>query len=415
MLLRARILLPLSHPPLEDAAVRVTGQKIRAVGRWRDLAAGRRQDATDLGDVAVLPGFINAHCHLDYTDMAGRLPPQRSFTDWVKVITSAKAHFDLPDYRRSWLRGAAMLVQHGTTAVADVEAVPELLPEVWRETPLRVWSFLELTGILARRQPDQVVRAAVAMLSRLPVGRCRVGLAPHAPYSTRPELLGRCAAVARRRGWRLTTHVAESDEEFEMFCRGRGAMFEWLQRNQRVMDDCGGGSPVRHLARTGLLGPDLLAVHANYLAPGDADLLARHGVSVVHCPRSHRYFRHRPCPLRRLLRAGVNVCLGTDSLATVLRTPEGPPQLSLFAEMQELARREPWLRPRRIVQMATSAGARALGLTGRAGQITPGAWADLIAIPYAGNTREVWEAIVHHQGHVAASMIAGQWVVPPAG
>lgn len=405
----------MSGPPIEDGAIRLSARGIRAVGRWRDLKSGPKGEVVDLGEVALLPGLINAHCHLDYTGMAGRLPPQRSFTDWIKLITWAKAHWELPDYRQSWLRGAAMLVRSGTTIVADVETVPDLLPEVWQETPLRVWSFLELTGILARRDPEQVVRAALQTLRALPVGRCRVGLAPHAPYSTRPELLRRCAAVARRRGWRLTTHVAESNEEFEMFRHARGAMFEWLRRNERVMDDCGGVSPVAQLARTGLLGPNLLAVHANYLAPGDAGLLARHGVSVVHCPRSHRYFRHGPFPLRRLLRAGVNVCLGTDSLATVLNTPDGPPRLSLFDEMRDLAGREPWLRPRRIVEMATCAGARALGLASRAGQLTPGAWADLIAVPYAEAIKGVWDAVVQHRGDVTASMIAGQWAVAPTG
>src|SRR5262249_10631713 len=147
--------------------------------------------------------------------------------------------------------------------------------------------------------------------------RCRVGLSPHAPYSTVPELLRLSARAARRRKWPLTVHVAESALEFEMFSRGRGGMFDWLQRSARDMSDCGFGSRVERGARCGALDANLLAIHVNYLGKRDAALLGQKRASVVHCPRSHAYFGHDPFPLRKLSRAGVNICLGTDSLASV--------------------------------------------------------------------------------------------------
>lgn len=408
--------LPVQGPPIEDAAVLVSGNQIAAVGRWRDFARHRARHVHDLGEVLLLPGLVNAHCHLDYTNMAGMLPPQDSFADWIKLITSTKAEWEYADYRESWLRGASMLLRTGTTTVGDIEAVPDLLPGVWQATPLRVTSFLEMTGIRARRAPETVLREAVDKIAKLPTGRCHAGLSPHAPYSTLPELLKRCATAARQHRWPVTTHVAESREEFDMIRHRRGEMFHWLRRNERDMSDCGLGSPVQHLHRVGLLRPNLLAVHANYLAPGDAELLARKGVSVAHCPRSHAYFRHRRFPLRRLLRAGVNVCLGTDSLATVRKRLRQPIELSLFEEMQEVAHREPWLRPKRILAMATLSAARALGRTGQVGEISKGSRADLIAIPYTGSPAQAWEAVVQHQGWVTASMIDGQWAsVPNAG
>jgi len=413
MLLRARIVLPVARPPIANGAVRVHQGRIAAVGRWADLARPAARDVTDLGEVVLLPGLINAHCHLDYTDMAGLLPPQRSFADWIKLITATRAEWGLAEFRQSWLRGAAMLLRTGTTTVADVESVPDLLPEVWHATPLRVVSFLEMTGIRARRAPGAILQAAVDKIARLPRGRCRAGLSPHAPYSTLPELLRGCARTARRRHWLVTTHVAESDEEFEMFTRRRGALCAWLARNERDMTDCGRGTPVQQLARAGLLGPNLLAVHANYLGRGDAALLARHGVSVVHCPRSHRYFGHRAFPLRALQRAGVNLCLGTDSLATVLRPPRQRVQLSLFEELQELARQQPRLAAQTLLDLVTRNPARALGRAGRLGELTPGAWADLIAVPYTGPLAAACDAVLQHTGPVTATMIAGQWVSAP--
>jgi cytosine/adenosine deaminase-related metal-dependent hydrolase len=253
----------------------------------------------------------------------------------------------------------------------------------------------------------------VEKVRSLPSGRCQAGLSPHAPYSTLPELLRRTAVLARRHRWRVTTHVAESGAEYDMIRHRRGEMCQWLRHNERDMSDCGLGSPVQHLHRAGLLRPNLLAVHANHLAPGDAELLAQHSVSVAHCPRSHHYFRHRRFPLRLLLRAGVNICLGTDSLATVRKAPRQSIQLSMFDEMHELAQREPSLGAQRILEMATVNGARALGFAGRVGEICKGAFADLIAIPCTGPRTEVWEAAVHHHGPVVASMIDGQWVFGP--
>ena len=160
-----------------------------------------------------------------------------------------------------------------------------------------MFSFLELIGIKGRRQPRALVQEAVERIEALKVSAGGAGLSPHAPYSTVPELLRLSAQTARRRQWRLTTHVAESALEFEMFAHGRGQMFDWLQRSGRDMSDCGLGSPVKHLDRCGALSEGLLAAHANYLAKGDAALLGKRQAHVVHCPRCHSYFRHDPFSL----------------------------------------------------------------------------------------------------------------------
>jgi aminodeoxyfutalosine deaminase len=415
LLLRARIVVPVSQPAIRDGAVVISGKHIVGVGRWRDLSREGPRQTVDLGDAVLMPGLVNAHCHLDYTDMAGQLPPPKIFTDWLKVITETKAGWNYSDYAQSWLHGAHMLVRTGTTTVADIEAVPQLLPEVWEATPLRVFSFLEMIGIKPHRQASGILREALDRIDSLRASRCRAGLSPHAPYTTLPELLRLSDHTVRRRKWRMTMHVAESALEFEMFARGRGEMHDWLQRSGRDMSDCGLGSPVRHLERCGVLGGHLLAAHANYLGRADARLLSQRGVHVVHCPRSHFYFRHDAFPIRRLARAGVNICLGTDSLASVYKTRRQTAELNLFEEMRALAQAHPWLSPRRIVRLATLNGARALGLQGRIGELSENAFADVIALPFAGRPKEVYDAILNHAGDVSASMIDGRWALPPGG
>jgi len=206
--------------------------------------------------------------------------------------------------------------------------------------------------------------------------------------------------------------VAESAEEFEMFRHARGGMFDWLARNGRDNSDCGLGSPVAHLARNRLLGENVLAIHVNCLARGDATLLAKNGTHVVHCPRSHDYFRHPPFERARLAGAGVNLCLGTDSLATVRKLDRAKPELDMFAEMRELAKSDPGVSAAEIVRMATVNGARALGLAGKIGELAPNTFADLIALPTTGQAGP-WESVLAHTGPVMASLINGRWAIPP--
>jgi cytosine/adenosine deaminase-related metal-dependent hydrolase len=407
--------LPVSQPPIENGAVVISGNKILAVGSWADLKPDEDEKVLDLGGVILLPGLINAHCHLDYTDMAGQLPPPKTFTDWIPLILAAKSNWNYSDYAQSWLNGAKMLLQTGTTTVADIEAIPDLLPEVWDATPLRVFSFLEMTGVRAQRGAREILRETVETAGSLSHKNCRASLSPHAPYSTLPELLKLSAETARKKNWRITTHLAESEQEFEMFMDARGKMFDWLKRSERDNSDCGLGSPVRHAQHCGLLDENLIAAHVNLLAHGDARLLGKHRVHVVHCPRSHNYFKHPPFLRERLANAGVNLCLGTDSLATTRKIGKQKPELNMFEEMRLLAASDKTISPPEILRMATVNGARALGLAGQAGELSEKAFADLIAIPFGGKTAGAHEAVVSHAGSVSVSMIDGRWAVPPVG
>ena len=414
MLLRARVVVPVSQPPMDNGAVLIAGGRIRAVGPWRELSKLPTRQVVDLGDAALLPGLINAHCHLDYTDMAGRFVPPRRFTDWIKLITAEKGQWSDDDFKRSWQHGAEMLLRTGITTVGDIEAVPALLPEVWQATPLRVFSFLEMTGIRSRREPKTVLQAALDRIATLKHPRCKAWLSPHAPYSTLPELLKLATRAARAHRWRITTHVAESDQEFEMFQHAQGEMHNWLKRNERSNADCGLGSPVQHMERHGALNASLLAIHANYLAPGDAELLAQRGVHVIHCPRSHAYFRHRAFPFEALSAAGVNLSLATDSLASVIRPRRQTVELNLFEEMREFARRFPMVAPETILRMVTANPARALGCAGKLGELHAGARADLIAVPFNRRKEEAVESFIHETRQVAASMIDGRWAISPS-
>ena len=408
MLIRSRIVLPISGPPIENGAVAIVNDRIVSVGSWNDLRTSNFGEVFDLGESILLPGLVNAHCHLDYTSMAGMIPSARNFPDWVKAILALKSTFTFSDYAESWIIGAKQLLRSGTTTVADIEAVPELLPDVWTTTPLRVLSFLELTSVRSGRGSREVIGEAVAKIEATQDARNRVLLSPHALYSTNAELVRDAAVLCKERHWPMTTHVSESEPELEMYTKRSGLLFDWL-KNQRDLSDCGDISPIAQLQRCGALSPNFLAVHVNYIRPGDAELLAKSGSSVVHCPRSHAYFNHRPFPYNELRAAGVNVCLGTDSLASVIVSRSRPTELNMFAEMRRFAEVNPNVRPEVILKMATLNGAKALGMSGQIAEIAAGAKADLISVPFSGNVNDAVAGLLQLD-YPERITIDGRWI-----
>ena len=409
--IRARLVVPVGTPPMENGAVVVNGSRIHSVSRWKDLNSEHCRQAVDLGESVLLPGFVNGHCHLDYTAMSGQIPPPRRFVDWLQNIVAAKSAWSRAQFAKSWVAGAQMLEQSGVTSVLNIESVPELLPEVWRATALRLCSCLELIDARSPQAAKSLVRAAIQksrQLESMHGNRC--GLSPHALYTATDELLLSARDAARSQSRLLTTHVAESAEEDAMYRSATGPLFEWLQ-TRRQTAHCGEGSPVSILNRLGYFcAAPVVAAHVNYLAPEDERILAKQNVAVAHCPRNSRYFGHAPFPWRRLRNAGVNIALGTDSLASTPKMGKANPRLDFFAELACLADQKDAPDPHEILQFATMNGAKALRRENELGRLSPGFLADAVAIPYAGRTETFAEAVVYHRGGVSASMIHGRWI-----
>ena len=128
MLLRARIVCPVSGPLIDNGYVRLEGNRIAGVGKWLDCPD--QSGAEDLGEVILLPGLVNAHCHLDYTDFIGAIPPPRSFTDWIEAIVDLKHDMSSASHCRSWLNGAAQSLEHGVTTLGNIETSWRHLPDI---------------------------------------------------------------------------------------------------------------------------------------------------------------------------------------------------------------------------------------------------------------------------------------------
>jgi cytosine/adenosine deaminase-related metal-dependent hydrolase len=407
MILRSRFVLTISGAPIEDGAVVIAGNTILAAGPFSEIREAHRGDVVDLGEHVLMPGLVNAHCHLDYTMMRRSIQPQRSFTEWIRRINALKRSLGPDDYATAVGGGFAELRKWGTTTVANIESFPELLTKV-PPPPIRTWWFLEMIDVRHRVMSEDVVTGALAFFEKEPRALEGFGLSPHAPYTASGPLYELVSDAAARLGMPVMTHVAESREEWDMFRHARGELYEFMLRLGRWMHDCHHArTPFQHLLHFTGFGSRWILAHMNELDESDLRLLASipraDRPSIVHCPGSHRYFRHAPFPLAKLMEIGMNVALGTDSLASTFT-------LSLFDEMRLLAKSEPWLHPADILAMATSHGAKALGMN--VGKIESGALADLIAVPYAGSIENIHAAVIANREPVGWMMLDGKIVTP---
>jgi aminodeoxyfutalosine deaminase len=238
MSLRARTVVTMDGPPIDNGAVVISENRIIDVGKFDEIKRRNTGEIVDLGEQALLPGLINAHCHLDYTCLRGKISPQKTFADWIRAINAEKARLSPGDYLSSINEGFAEAKRFGTTTVANLTAFPDLVPEI--HAPIRTWWFAELIDVRAPERANEIVDLAIESLKLAP----NWGLAPHALFTASKNLYKRCEEIARRQNVLLTTHLAESREEMEMFRDASGKLYEFLKSIGRPMDDCGNETPL---------------------------------------------------------------------------------------------------------------------------------------------------------------------------
>ena len=394
MIIRARTVVTMDGAPIENGAVAVSGNQIADVGKFDEISGRNAGEIVDLGEQALLPGLINAHCHLDYTCLRRKILSQKSFADWVRAINAEKAKLSPKAYLASINDGFAEAKRFGTTSIANLTAFPELISQI--SAPIRTWWFAELIDVRAPDRASEIVDLAIQFLGRARLPGAPGGLAPHALFTASQNLYRSCEEVARRQNTLLTTHLAESREEMAMFRGASGPLYEFLKSIGRDMSDCGNETPLGHFlgAPGGHALPTWIVAHLNELAQSDFELLekSKEKFHVVHSPRSHAYFKHSRFPFERLRALGFNICLGTDSLAS-------NENLSLFAEMRAFQRGERGISPPEILEMATVNPATALHQENALGRIRPGFRADLIALP-CKQPRNTLEEIMAFDGTI---------------
>lgn len=378
LLLAAEWIVPVSAPPVRDGVVVVEEGAIAWLGPRRELPSRYLQVLPRVFPRSVLlPGWVNAHSHLNLTGALGMLPgTAERFADWVRGVIRLQQAWPPELVPRAVLAGLDLLATSGTTTVAHVTTLPDLDPFLTH--PIRSVIFHEPIGFRAEKAPELLRQAeewldgAEAVIADAGNRRMTLGLAPHSPYSVSPQLIRGAARLAEMRGLPLSIHVAETLAEAEFVRTGGGQLRELLDE-RGVWEPAWtppGVSPVRYLADLGVLERAGAAVHANYLSDEDIRLLAQGRLVPTWCPGSHQFFGHRDHPAARLLAARVPVALGTDSLASNTA-------LNMLHEVRLAAAARPEVSRETWVRAATLTAAEALGLGAVTGSLEAGKAADL--------------------------------------
>ncbi|MCA9111258.1 MAG: amidohydrolase family protein [Planctomycetaceae bacterium] len=400
--LRARWLFPVDGPPIEDGLITIES------GRIVSLNSGPDASAIDLGNVAIIPGLVNTHTHLEFSDLTRPLIPAQPFPEWIRSLVGHRQQRPA-DRREAIDRGLRECVSTGCTLIGEIATDDTTVERLSAGTPQGA-VFRELLGIgdEAYTERLEIARQFLGQASSsLYVIR---GLSPHAPYSLSEEFFRQLIDLAVERESPVAMHLAETHEELELLRQGTGLLAEMLKdfgvwRDRFWMPGGSVGAYLEELSRAG----QALVVHGNYLNIEEIEFLATQPqMTVVYCPRTHHFFGHRNHPWRRMLESGVNVALGTDSRAS-------NPDLNLWAELRFLAERHPEVPQSTLLELATVNGARALGVSDETGTLTAGKQADLAVVRLtdqasASTLNESSVRLVSAGHDVIATMRGGRWV-----
>ena len=373
--LSADWVLPIEGPPIEQGAVAIEDGRITAVGTSAELGAG-----TQFEDSAILPGFVNAHSHLEYAVYAGFGDSLTDFAEWIRLHTERKHRIGWEEYVAIARLGASECLRSGITTVGDCSFSGAAAVAI-DELGLRGIAYLEVFGA----EPDDALEQFDELRSRAALhinDRVLLGVSPHAPYSISPAVYRACAELRLP----LATHISESESEVRYLLDGGGAWegISWLV-------DPPGTTGTRLLAGEGLLGPHVLAAHCVVVEPDEIALLAEYDVAVAHCPRSNAYVGCGIAPLRELRAADLRVGIGTDGVSST-------PSHDFFDELRAVVtmarareRRPDAMTAAEALELGTRGGAQALGLDAEVGSLVPGKRADLAVVSLAGSAYLPWE------------------------
>ncbi len=410
---RARWIVETPDLVHEDAELLVQGGRVRGLRR-----RGPGTPDVDFGSALILPGFVNAHTHLDLTlcETArnyARRSAEPDFWRWVRHVVAYRRSVDQDELCRAVQAGVEQSIAAGVVAVGDITTVGLPL-DCWQ--PLRGVVFGEVLGLEPAREQAILQRARLWLADAPAESAVRASLAPHAPYSASPDLFRQCVDLVRGRGLPLATHLAETAEEMGL-CRpartggldlsgGNGRRFHPSARPLiELLRELGAWFPERLslipdvLRLISTAGMSWVVAHGNYLNSQDWRTL-RNWAALVYCPSTHLRFRRPPHPFEQMVTDGLEVAIGTDSLASAN-------SLSVLDEARLVHRGGTRWPPSTLLAAITRVPARALGLHHH-GTLEPGCAADFCVVRLPDGDGDPLHALFESDSPVCATVIGGQ-------
>jgi cytosine/adenosine deaminase-related metal-dependent hydrolase len=368
--------VPISAPPIARGVVAVDADQIAYVGPADGAPEGSDEQ---LGDVILMPGLVNTHCHLELTAMRGFLE-DLEFRRWILRLTAARrAVLDRDALLVSARYGLEEGIRAGITTYADT-CESGVVMQAMREAAVRGIMYQEVFGPDPAQCAESIrgLRERVEGLRYLETPLVRVGVSPHAPYTVSDDLFRATAALAREHHLPVAIHIAESALEQQLVVEASGGFAEgWRRRGISAVPR--GRSPIALLDSLDVLTTRPLLIHCVRVDAQDIQTIAGAQCGVAHCPASNAKLGHGIAPVDELLAAGVAVGLGSDSMASNNRMDLlEEARLALLAQRARLSSHET-PDAATVLEMATVGGAAAIGMADVIGTLDVGKQADLAA------------------------------------
>ncbi|MEK6691866.1 MAG: amidohydrolase family protein [Nitrospirota bacterium] len=404
-ILIAEMVLPVLSPPLNGCAVTVEDDSIIDIEPVQILEK-KYPDAKriDLKNAIIMPGLINIHTHLELSGLKGCFREGIDFIDWIKGLIEKKRVLKRAEYETGVANGIKELIGTGTTSVGEITS-EDISPYMLDSYGIRGKVFYEVIGL------SYFISKYIWFKKRAEINRFRgnglteAGISPHSCYSLTYGLLKRVGNYSIRHGLSLSSHISETKDESEFIRSGGGKIKELL--NGLGFDTplpFHSYSPTFYFNELGLLRKDFIAAHAVWVDEKDMDIMKESSISVAHCPRSNLFLNVGKSPVIKLLKTGINVGLGTDSLAS-------NHSLNMWDEMRSAYKlhRDDGLSSHEIIKMATVNGAKALGLDDKVGTIEVGKKADLIAVKMPENlSGDIYSDLIRETKNILITMVSGK-------
>lgn len=384
-ILKARYVVPISSEPIENGAIAFEKDKIVAIGKSDEIAKQFPEAETeDLSEAAILPGFVNAHSHLEITAMRGFLDKfDDDFNAWLLTLTKIRAErLTDEDVQSAAIAGALEGARAGVTCFGDIGRFGRAGFEALKQNGLRGVLFQE-----TEFSPDNATAGAdfekllekFLMLKESETDLVRVGISPHAPYTVSARLFEKIARYAIENDIKISTHAAESEMEQELMLHGTG-FFKGVYDKYGLTWQDKNSTTIEFFERIGVLDAKPLLAHCVKVSDRDIELIKNSDARIAHCPKSNAKFGHGIAPFEKFLDAGIKTGFGSDSMASnnTCDIFEEARFATLFA--RNLPDCQRFLQSAEIIETATLGGGRALGLENKIGSLEAGKQADLIAV-----------------------------------
>ncbi len=402
-ILRSKYLLKDPDNVVDNGAVLIDDfGKIRFAGESKDIDNFGSYRTIDLGNCAIVPGFVNTHTHLELTHLHKCIKKNDSFTNWIRQLVDKKKEWSESEYALSVRDGIKRSLESGTTTVVDITrngiALSELLT-----SKIRKLLFYEIINFNPETAENTIknFRGLIAGINSNDL--LSIGIFPHAPYTVSNKLYSDCKSISDKIDIIIATHIAETEDEVEFLTRGTGHFVSLLNDFNMLGNwKHPGQRPINYLKNIGFLEKGCILIHCNYLSNDEIGLIEKTKSNVVFCPRSHEYFSHKGHPFSSLKDRNINIALGTDSLAS-------NDTLSILDEMKFIRDHYSDMKSRDIFYMGTIAGTVALKMDDRIGKLYPGYCADIAVIEFENNgISNIYDRIFSQNSECILTIVSGE-------